>query len=402
MRPSDEQLEKALAQVESRWDDARSRQALPRARARYRARRALRTGVWVAGLAAAVTLGWMTLPTFHEERTGDDSARGGIAERDRAQTSPPVDERGDLHFADGSRVELRSADARARVLPSAAGQVLVELQQGLVSVDVTPDPGRVFRVAADDVVVEVLGTAFELAKTATQLRVSVSRGRVAVHARDTTTTLTTGQARTFELHRVGEPTDATTQARQRQTRDARTRAQRAVPPRAKAPQLGPRSRAPAEPVEQEAETWQAQARQGDFPKAYQALQSSSQQPRSVEELLLAADAARLSGHTEAAVPYLREVMTRHAADPQAPLAAFTLGSLLLTQLDRPREAELAYARARALTSSATLAQDALARQIEAAYRAGDHAHVRELAAEYLRRYPRGRRLDYIRELSGLP
>jgi transmembrane sensor len=94
-------------------------------------------------------------------------------------------------------------------------------------------------------------------------------------------------------------------------------------------------------------------------------------------------------------------MKTHADDARAPLAAFTLGGVLLQQLGRPREAEAAYAEARATTRSAALAQDALARQVEAAHRAGDDARARTLALEYLKLYPDGRRMHAVRRFGGL-
>jgi transmembrane sensor len=121
----------------------------------------------------------------------------------------------------------------------------------------------------------------------------------------------------------------------------------------------------------------------------------------VQELLLAADAARLSGHPAQAEPFLRRVMERHASDPRASLAAFTLGGVLMNQLGRPREAEAAYARARALSLSDALAQDAVARQVEAAHRAGDTTRARKLALQYLDRYPNGRRVNAVRRFGGL-
>ena len=75
-------------------------------------------------------------------------------------------------------------------------------------------------------------------------------------------------------------------------------------------------------------------------------QSPSAVGSSAEDLMLAADAARLSNHPEQAVGYLRRVTSEHARDSRAPLSAFTLGRVLLSQLSRPGEAAEAF-RARA-------------------------------------------------------
>jgi transmembrane sensor len=74
----------------------------------------------------------------------------------------------------------------------------------------------------------------------------------------------------------------------------------------------------------------------------------------------------------------------------------------MNQLGRPREAELAYGRARTLAPGGSLSQDALARQVEAAHRAGDQDHARVLAVEYETLYPQGRRLNAVRRFGGLP
>ena len=56
---------------------------------------------------------------------------------------------------------------------------------------------------------------------------------------------------------------------------------------------------------------------------------------SVDDLLMLADVARLSAHGADAVAPLSRVVTDHAGDASAPLAAFTLGRLELDSLGRP-------------------------------------------------------------------
>jgi transmembrane sensor len=149
-------------------------------------------------------------------------------------------------------------------------------------------------------------------------------------------------------------------------------------------------------------SWRETAEAGDFEHAYELLQHTPVPPSdSVEELLLAADTARISGHASSALPFLKRVISEHASDSRAPLAAFTLGGILMQQLARPHEAEAAYARARELSPSSALAEDALARQIEAASRAGDAARAAALASEYLEHYPTGRRVHAVRRFGNL-
>jgi transmembrane sensor len=117
------------------------------------------------------------------------------------------------------------------------------------------------------------------------------------------------------------------------------------------------------------------------------------------ELLLAADTARLSGHSSEAVPYLQRILLQHGDDPRAQLVAFTLGRVLLDELGRPAEAAGSFERARARPTP--LAEDALAREIEAWARAGDARRAHALALDYQRSYPRGRRIRAVAKFGGL-
>ena len=122
----------------------------------------------------------------------------------------------------------------------------------------------------------------------------------------------------------------------------------------------------------------------------------------VEDLLRTADVMRLSHQPGEAVSPLRRVIKAHPRDRRAPLAAFTLGRLLLDELDRPREAAAAFANAIRLAPEGALVEDALARQIEALSRAGDSDAAKQLAVEYLDAFPHGRKVNAVRAFGGLP
>jgi transmembrane sensor len=115
------------------------------------------------------------------------------------------------------------------------------------------------------------------------------------------------------------------------------------------------------------------------------------------ELLLAADTARLSGHPADAVPYLEQAVRQHTGDQRLSLASFTLGRVLLDELGRPAEAARAFNDAR----SGEMAEDALAREVEAWSRGGDTTRARDLALEYEKLYPNGRRLRSVAKFGGL-
>jgi transmembrane sensor len=150
-------------------------------------------------------------------------------------------------------------------------------------------------------------------------------------------------------------------------------------------------------------SWRDLAKDADFLQAHAALKRAGtgdikQDP---DDLLLAADVLRLSGHPEQAVPLLRTVFTRHARDPRAPLAAFTLGRVLLDSLGQPREAAVAFRQAQALAPMGVLNEDALAREIEALSRAADTSLAQERAQTYLKKYPSGSKVRAVRMYGGL-
>jgi hypothetical protein len=78
-----------------------------------------------------------------------------------------------------------------------------------------------------------------------------------------------------------------------------------------------------------------------------------------------ADAARRQGRPGDALAPLSRIVGHHAADPRAPLAAFTLGRLYLDELHRPAEAAAAFALARSLAPDGPLAADARVREAQA-------------------------------------
>ena len=120
-----------------------------------------------------------------------------------------------------------------------------------------------------------------------------------------------------------------------------------------------------------------------------------------EALLTAADTARSAGRRSESVALLRRLLLEHRADARAPLAAFTLGRILLMELAQPGEAALAFAEVRALAPAGPFAEDALAREAEAWQKAGDAGKAVARAREYLRLYPHGRRAGSLRGLMGI-
>jgi transmembrane sensor len=273
-----------------------------------------------------------------------------------------------------------SAEASATVTPLVDGTDLAPgpegdgrsfvLRAGKARFVVAHDASHPFRVQAGPWVVEDLGTAFTVAVTSDGIAVEVQEGTVRVRRGDFAIDVPAGERRDFAAEERASANESGTHT-----------------PVASPPSLA---------------RWRELAESGRYDDAYRALRAAG--PGAVRddttELLAAADAARLGGHAADAVPYLQRVLRDHGRDPRASLAAFTLGRVLLDELGRPAEAADAFERARA--AGGVMAEDALAREVEACSKAGDSARARTLANEYARTYPAGRRARAVEKFGGVP
>lgn len=408
-----DRVKDALTHVHAPWDAARTERTLrtlPAARRKKRTQRAVRGGL-VAALVLAPAL-WIGLG--HPQGPLASTAPSVAPQQRSAGESLPtrdVHDSRQLRLADGSSVMLLEARTDVSVERVDEHLVALQLREGRARFEVAPKPERVFRVRTAEVTVEVLGTVFEVEQRAARTHVVVTRGRVAVSWADQRVVLGAGDDRMFPSPVLAShtPVDGVASGRAHalelpssgsgRARASRAGASSSSPTRARASSSStPRD----ERAEERAETWREHAEGGDFKTAFPLLpKTDTMATMSVSDLLLAADAARLSGHPREALPFLTRVVEAHGEDTRAPLAAFTLGGVLMHQLGLPREAEAAYARARTTTTSEALAQDALARQVEAASRAGDDALAQKLARVYLDKYPEGRRVNAVRRFGRL-
>jgi TolA-binding protein len=270
-------------------------------------------------------------------------------------------------FADGSIA--RVSDGGELVVRVATPQHIESvLATGAADFEVTKHAERDFVIVAGPVRVRVVGTRFRVERSGERTRVSVTEGKVEVQEGEVRTYLEAGESRFF-------------------------------------PSLQPTAKdeAPSVSGSGARARFLELARGGEYKAAYQVMsQSPSAVGSSAEDLLLAADAARLSSHPEQAVGYLRRVTTEHATDSRAPLSAFTLGRVLLSQVSRPAEAAEAFALARRLRPSGSLAEDALAREAEARAAAGAAGQARALSRQYITRYPQGKHLPTMQRLAIAP
>lgn len=124
-----------------------------------------------------------------------------------------------------------------------------------------------------------------------------------------------------------------------------------------------------------------------------------------DQLMALADIARATGSPGRAIQAWRRVIDHFPRDPNAPVAAYTLGQALEKAGDRAGAAR-AFEAYRSLSPKGDFAEDALARQVEVAIEQGNVELARQLADQYAKDFPNGRRLGEIRaqiaKLTGEP
>jgi transmembrane sensor len=347
--------------VRDGWSPARARRVLERTERALERRRAAVRGSFVVAAAAALVL----LASSQRERLWP-SAPAAVA----AASATP---RNLLTLQDGSAVELQGDDTVVETVETTPASTDMRVVRGSATFRVTHAPSRTFRVHAGSLVAEVIGTEFTVTREPSGASVTVVSGSVRVlHGGEQSLLSKGGTIRVDDPAAEAAPSASTSS--------------NAAPPKTPAPAA-----------------WRELAREADYERAYRSLQHAGRSDVRDEpdDLLLAADVARLSKHPAEAIPHLRAVVTRHARDPRAPLAAFTLGRVLLESLGRPQEAAAAFRTAQDLAPSGLLVEDALAREVEALSRAGESSAARARAELYVRRYPQGRKLGSVRRHGGL-
>ena len=368
--PTSEKVEEAFRHIQVNWDVARTEDNLRLARQKIRrgGRTRIAVSALLLGVGIATGVSYRLLP--------------GAREAARAPSVVEDSSGHGLRFSDGSSARLLDDRSQVEVVAVAARAIDLRLTAGRGEFDVVPDPGRTFTVHVDGIVVRVLGTRFRVEREDRGAYVSVYRGKVQVRWPGGERVLAEGQTAHFP-EEVAEP-QALPEAERTST----------VEPAAPALPAAEISR-PAAPVSRA--RFRALATRGRYAEAYRVLTGAPGVVDSgAEDLMLAADAARLSGHPAEATPYLERIVRQYRGDVRAPLAAFTLGRILLYELGRPAEAADAFALVRKILPEGPLSSDALARETEAAYRAGQRERARGLAEAYMAKYPTGRRLESVR------
>lgn len=384
MRDLAEDIEDAAVHVDSSWGHAETEAGLHALRRTERARSRRRRHVVVGGLATTTTLAVAAAVALFVT-TSKDPGSAHVAVALEAPAIPALPQvLAPIRLADGSLIQAQDSSTNIVVGEIASNRVSFALESGAASFDVTPNPQRRFEIEVGNVRVSVLGTGFVVTRDDLQrrVRVAVSRGRVAVRFPGGESELGAGESEWFSQESTESADD-----------DQRVHSDSAT---------SDRTPHTARPRVRQGE-WRALAQDGEFERAFNTLEQSGESNTldDVGELLLAADAARYSGHPMEAIRWLRRAIERDRRDPRAPLAAFTLGRVLLQQMGRPREAAMAFAEAQRLDPNGTMTEDALVREVECWNRAGEPALAARRAHAYLERYPNGRRLAAVRRYGGI-
>jgi transmembrane sensor len=362
--------------IERRREDASLRASQPNI-----ARRAVQSAL---ALVPAAALAWLAfwLVTARREKPA-----GPLQLLDQSPLTAMesfADSPRDFAFDDGSHVTLQ-AGAALHVRQNDGRAFGSSLHDGDALFDVRPGGPRRWSIdcgaAAVPVTVEVVGTRFHLTCESSSARISVERGIVLVRGAN----VPDGQVRLSEGKSL--------------TVDRAL----PLPSSVESPPLPPASAAHEAPLDTlsakpargaaSSEAWKDLARRGAYDQAYGLLGAPGvhrvSDTGAVSDLLAVADVARLSGHPADAIAPLRRVVTDHAGDSRAPLAAFMLGRLEFAALGNAGAAADAFALAIAVGLPHSLVEDAYARLVEARVRAGDRAGARRAAKEYDERFPGG-------------
>jgi transmembrane sensor len=362
--PEQQLLEELREAWRGDWSEARAYRArvgaveLAGRRRRARVRRLVIASTLVATLGVAIGI-W----GVHRGSTAPGPV---VSARALASRSEPRQ----VSFVDGSRAVLLRPDTQldSEVRGS---EIVARLSRGSARFDVHSDPDRTFSVLAGVVTVSVVGTEFTVTREGLGARVEVSKGVVRVAWAGEQVELRAGMSGLFPTPVTAAP------SAEAATSDAATQVD---------------------------EEWRALAKRGSYPSAYSSLSRAGASSVRDEpgDILLAADVARLSGHPQEAVQWLRRLLARHATDGRAPAAAFTLGRVLTDEVGDAAAGAEAFAKVERLAPAGTLAESALARSAEAYSRAGNTARASAMADRYLSRFPAWRYATRMKQLGSPP
>jgi transmembrane sensor len=342
--------------IDPRWDAAQVEVSLAGLHRRMRARRRRA----IVGAATGIALAAGVLIYLGSTSGPGSEAPPRVRARSAGDAPPDQDGYRDMRAPAAPQLVTSRAiatplsrDAIVVAADDRGDAVAMRLERGAARFKVRGDRDRPFRVDAGPVLVEVVGTEFSIARESDHATVSVITGVVRVHWQG-------GQSR---LH------------------------------------AGESGRFPPEDMAAGAPQTRRSGQGGASPRASRdARDDEADIEDDADALLSAADRARLAGRMDEAVSLIERALALALDPKREAAAAFTLGHVR-SRLGEHELAADAFARARAADPQGLLAEDALAREVEAWARAGDAKRAEEAARRYLDSFPGGRRTRAVRKFG---
>lgn len=373
---TDLNIQHALQHVNAKWSEDTAERALLGLKQKQHRRKTRRIIVLASAVSLLVSLGALGL--YLQSNRPSDPRDQPMHLSQLTPKAPTVET--DMVMEDGSRILLRDASSQVEIEKNTPAEVNVLIAGGGARFVVTPNTDRAFRVRVEDVLVTVHGTVFVVERTASQVIVSVEAGLVQVTWHGGEKFLGSDESDRFPLTQGSNATWTTDGSAE------------------SAPKVAPEIEKRKSPGKSD---WRFLAQKGEFEAASKAIAIQGDVGDTVDDLLLAADAMRLSGKPNMGLFYLSQIVSNHRNDPRAVLAEFTRGRILISQLGRPREALESFRHVQQMAPGSSLAEDALAREVESWYLLGEQGHARERALLYTSRYPNGRRKQAVRQYGGI-
>jgi transmembrane sensor len=302
-----------------------------------------------------------------------------------------------IHFSDGTELMLM-AGSRGRVAQTTPRGARVVLESGQASFSAPHHENSHWEVSTGPFVVTVTGTRFfvgwDPASDIFELR--VQQGSVKVTGcvfGDGGRAVLAGEmlrascdAATYAIAKAGTPSRSSRAPERR--REPSRPVGRPEPSEAMA---GHKAKIPVNrPIVQ---SWRDLAGAGDYSAALEAAEAAGfeRQCSTLDsgDLTRLGDVARFAGRLDLARRAYEAVRNRFPGTERAAIAAFTLGRMAQDQQGAPGVAARWYRTCLAEQPEGGLAREALGRLVEALHRAGDRDGAQRVAAQYVRRHPRG-------------
>lgn len=162
---------------------------------------------------------------------------------------------------------------------------------------------------------------------------------------------------------------------------------------------------PEKQVESEIPAWKRFLKAEDYKSAVEALERAGlatfADTASLSDLQSMATAARYAGKPQTALVLLVSIRTRFPKTLAASVAAFLMGRVYSEQLGNHRAAVGWFSTYLGEAPEGALAEEALGRRMDAAYRCGMHTQAQESARQLLERFPKSPFATLARKIAGL-